>query len=151
MGKPMSKLEERAFRVVGPVFGGLHTWLYRVSDGNIGGRFAGGAPVLLLTTTGRRSGKPRTSPLLYVRDGEKLVVVASKGGAPTHPAWYLNLNANPEVEVQLGNERKKMRAETCTAEQKARYWQRLRAVYPGYQGYQDRTKRDIPVVILRPA
>ncbi len=147
----MSRTQQRMMRVLAKLAGGFHVWLYRASDGRLGGSFPGGAPVLLLTTRGRKSGKPRTSPLLFVRDGDKLVVVASKGGAPSHPAWYLNLSANPEVEAQLGGERHKMLAQTASAEQKANYWPRLRAVYPGYRDYQDRTKRDIPVVILRPA
>jgi deazaflavin-dependent oxidoreductase (nitroreductase family) len=88
--------------------------------------------------------------LLYLRDGERIVVVASKGGFPNHPAWYLNLKANPEVEVQIGDIKQAMRAETATAEKKAKYWPRLIAVYPPYQQYQARTDRDIPVVILRP-
>jgi deazaflavin-dependent oxidoreductase (nitroreductase family) len=149
--KSMTKVEQRATELWSKTFGGLHTWVYKKSGGAMGARFVGGAPVMLLTTIGRKSGKPRTSPLLYLLDGEKVITVASHGGHPRNPAWYLNLLANAEVEVQIGNERRKMRAATATAQQKERYWPRLRAVYPPYQSYQDRTDRDIPVVILRPS
>jgi deazaflavin-dependent oxidoreductase (nitroreductase family) len=152
MSKPMSSIELRALSVLSKTFGSVHTWLYRKTDGRIGSRFTGGAPVMLLTTRGRKSGLPRTAPLLYLRDGERMVVVASAmGGAPGHPAWYLNLKADPEVQVQIGDEKRSMRAETATREQKAKYWPRLIAVYPPYQAYQARTDRDLPVVILRPA
>jgi deazaflavin-dependent oxidoreductase (nitroreductase family) len=148
--KAMSKGEQRATQLFGKTFGGGHAWLYRISGGKLGARFMG-APVMLLTTRGRKSGEQRTTPLLYLRDGDKVVTVASKGGYPKHPGWYLNLQANPAVEVQIGDERRTMHAETASAEQKARFWPRLIALYPGYQGYQERTERDIPVVILRPA
>ena len=150
MSKPMSTMEQRALSVFSKTLGSLHTWLYQKTDGKIGSRFTGGAPVMLLTTRGRKSGLPRTSPLLYLRDGERIVVVASKGGFPNHPAWYLNLKAHPEVEVQIGDLKQSMRADTATPAQKAKYWPRLIAVYPPYQEYQARTDRDIPVVVLRP-
>ena len=154
MTRPMSPIEQsalRALNVFSRTFGTVHTWLYQKTDGRIGSRFTGGAPVMLLTTRGRKSGLLRTSPLLYLRDGERIVVVASKAGSPSHPAWYLNLTADPEVQVQIGDEKRKMRADTATREQKSKYWPRLIAVYPPYQAYQARTDRDIPVVILRPA
>jgi deazaflavin-dependent oxidoreductase (nitroreductase family) len=150
MTRPMSKLEQRATHVVGKTLGGLHTRLYRMSGGRIGSHFVHGAPVMLLTTRGRKTGLSRTIPLLFLRDGEKLVAVASKAGYPSHPYWYLNLQAEPEVSVQIGSEARTMRAQTATAEQKARYWPRLCAIYPPYQHYQDRTDREIPVVIFRP-
>jgi deazaflavin-dependent oxidoreductase (nitroreductase family) len=147
----MSSIELRALNVLSRTFGSVHVWLYQKTDGRIGSRFTGGAPVMLLTTRGRKSGLPRTSPLLYLRDGERMVTVASMGGSPNHPSWYLNLQADPDVQVQIGDEKRAMRAETATREQKAKYWQRLIAVYPPYQAYQARTDRDLPVVILRPA
>ena len=146
-----SPIEQRAFNVVSRTLGSLHTWVYRKSEGRIGSHFTGGAPVMLLTTRGRKSGKQRTSPLLYMRDGDRIITVASKGGSAKHPAWYLNLLQTPDVIVQIGNERISMRAGAATPEQKAKYWPRLIAVYPPYQSYQARTDRDIPVVILRPA
>jgi deazaflavin-dependent oxidoreductase (nitroreductase family) len=150
MPKEMSKSEQRVVQAVTKTLGGFHTWLYRLSDGRFGSMLPGGLPALLLTTRGRKSGELRTSPLLFLRDGEKVILVASKGGFPEHPAWYLNLQAHPEVEIQLGSERIKMRAETATPEKKARLWPRLCALYPPYQGYQAKTDREIPVVILRP-
>jgi len=150
MAKAMSTAQQRIMQVVGKTIGGWHTWLYRKSDGRLGGTFPGGLSALLLTTRGRKSGELRTTPLFYLRDGEKLIIVASKAGFPTHPAWYLNLEAEPKVEVQLGHEKRTMRAETATPEKRARLWPRLCALYPGYQDYQARTDREIPVVILRP-
>jgi F420H(2)-dependent quinone reductase len=146
-----SPIEQRALKVVTKTLGSLHAWVYQKSEGRIGSHFAGGAPVMLLTTLGRKSGKARTSPLLYMRDGDRIITVASKGGSSNHPAWYLNLQQTPEVTVQIGNERLSMRACTATTAQKAKYWPRLIAVYPPYQSYQARTDRDIPVVILKPA
>jgi deazaflavin-dependent oxidoreductase (nitroreductase family) len=137
-------------KVVVRVMSTLNTWAYRATGGRIGGKFLGGAPVMLLTTIGRKTGKPRTTPLLYMRDGENLICVASKGGMPHHPVWYRNLQANPEVETQIGTEFRRMRATTTTPEQKARYWPRLVALYPDFDNYQARTERDIPVIILSP-
>lgn len=123
--------------------------LYRATGGSVGGSH-GGAPVLLLTTMGRRSGKARTTPLLYLADDGALVVVASYGGAPKHPAWYLNLSANPEVEVQIRRDTERRQARTASAEERARLWPRLVAMYGSYAAYQKRTVREIPVVILGP-
>ena len=127
-----------------------NTWVYCLSGGRLGGRFRGGAPVLLLTTIGRKSGQPRTAPLLYLEDGENLVIVASKGGMSHHPVWYLNLEANPDVDVEIGNQRRRMRARRASAEEKAKLWPRLVAMYRDYDDYQARTDRNIPVVILSP-
>lgn len=127
-----------------------NVWAYRLSGGWLGGRFLGGAPVLLLTTVGRRSGQPRTAPLLYLSEGDDLVVVASKGGMSHHPLWYRNLEANPRVEVEIGNQRRTMVARPATATEKATLWPRLVAMYRDYDAYQARTERDIPVVILSP-
>jgi deazaflavin-dependent oxidoreductase (nitroreductase family) len=129
--------------------GALHTALYRLTGGRIGGRLYG-APVLLLTTRGRKTGKTRTTPLLYLEDGDRLVVVASKGGAPRHPAWFLNLTADPEVTVERGRERLPMRAHEADEEERARYWPQVVAMYPGYAGYQEKTSRRIPLVVLEP-
>jgi deazaflavin-dependent oxidoreductase (nitroreductase family) len=131
------------------VFVKVNLALYRATGGKVGGTF-GGAPVLLLTTTGRRSGKRRTTPLLYLSEGSDVVVVASYGGAPKHPAWYLNLRANPEVEVQIGREIERRRARAATAEERSRLWPRVVAMNPSYATYQQRTEREIPVVILAP-
>ena len=128
----------------------LHTFWSRVSGGWIGGRF-GRAPILLLTTTGRKTGRQRTTPLLYYQDGDDLVVIASKGGDPKHPTWYLNLKAQPTVEVQVGRDVTKVTARTATAEERARLWPLVTKMYPQYESYQRRTRREIPVVVLKPS
>ena len=128
----------------------FNTWVYRVSDGRFGARFAG-APVCLLTTQGRKSGQRRTVPLLFLADGDDLVVVASQGGAPAHPGWYFNLVADLTAEVQLGGRRFAVTARTVGAEERATLWPRLVAIYPPYEAYQHRTPRSIPVVRLSPA
>jgi deazaflavin-dependent oxidoreductase (nitroreductase family) len=127
----------------------LHAGLYGLSGGRIGGRF-GKAPILLLETTGRKSGKRRTTPLMYVSDGESLVLVASNGGAPNHPAWYLNLQANPEAAAQVRSERRQLRARDATTEERERYWPQLAAIWPSYEDYQRKTTRKIPLVVLEP-
>jgi deazaflavin-dependent oxidoreductase (nitroreductase family) len=126
---------------------GLHSLLYRSSNGMIGGTIAN-SPVLLLTTTGRRSGKQRTVPLLYLPDGRNFVLVASNGGAVRHPNWWLNLQTTGEAWIQVKRIRRRVKAEQASAAEKERLWPRLTAMYPGYQRYQEITDRDIPVVIL---
>jgi deazaflavin-dependent oxidoreductase (nitroreductase family) len=123
---------------------------FRANGGKLGGMFEG-RPVLLLTTTGRKSGQPRTAPMMYLRDDGHLYVFASKGGAPSDPHWYRNLVADPEVRVQVGAERFAATARTASAEEKARLWPVMTAVWPDYDTYQTRTDRDIPVVVLTPA
>ncbi len=133
-------------RLVRPL-GRFHVRLYRLTGGRFVGR-VGKAPILLLTTIGRRSGEPRTAPLLYLKDGDRLAIVASFGGQPKHPIWYLNLTANPEVHVQVGREQFKATARTAGVEERARLWPRLVEMYPGYAGYQEKTDREIPIVLL---
>lgn len=128
----------------------LNTWAYRATSGRLGGRFRGGAPVMLVTTTGRKTGRRLTQPLLYLRDGDRVVTVASKGGMDHHPLWYRNMVAHPQVDVQIGAEKKSMLARTASAAEKTALWPRLVAMYPDYDAYQARTERDIPVVILEP-
>jgi len=126
-----------------------HEFWYRMTGGFIGGRF-GKAPILLLTTTGAKTGKRRTMPLLYYPDGENLVIIASFGGSDNHPGWYVNLRKNPKADVQIGRETKAVVAETAGAEEKARLWPLVVNMYSQYAEYQTRTKREIPVVVLRP-
>ena len=128
-----------------------NTWLYRVSGGKVGSRFLAGAPVLLLTTTGRKSGLPRTQPVLYLVDEDRLVIVASKAGMAKHPMWYLNLCATPAVQVEVGDTATHYEARTADADEKAELWPRLVAMYPDFDSYQSWTERDIPVVILEPS
>jgi deazaflavin-dependent oxidoreductase (nitroreductase family) len=131
-------------------FSAANRVLYRLSGGKVGGTMKG-APILLLTTKGRKSGKPRTMPLLYLRDDGRLVVVASSGGSPGHPAWFLNLRDDPSVEVEIGRNRERRRARVATAEERAPLWPRVVELYQGYDSYQRKTTREIPLVILEPA
>ena len=128
-----------------------NVWVYRLTGGRLGGTFLRGAPICLVTTTGKRSGQPRTVALLYITDGDDLVVVASKGGMSKSPAWYHNMRANPGVEVQLGTNTRRMRARRASDAEKAALWPRLVAMYRDYDDYQARTTRNIPVMILSPA
>ena len=128
----------------------MHVRIYRLTGGRFVGR-VGKAPILLLTTIGRRSGEPRTSPLLYLRDGDRLAIVASFGGNRKHPVWYLNLAANPAVQVQVGRERFAATARTATPDERKRLWPQLVAIYSGYTGYQEKTTREIPIVLLERA
>lgn len=127
----------------------VHTRLFRLSGGKIGGRMAG-CPVLLLTTKGRKTGKERVTPLLYIPDNENFVLIASNGGVPNHPAWYWNIQANPEVEVEVGGRKLRVRAEDVGGAERERLWTKAVGMYAGYADYQKRTERQIPVVILRP-
>jgi deazaflavin-dependent oxidoreductase (nitroreductase family) len=124
-----------------------HIRRYVETDGREGQEW-GGVNTLLLTTRGRRSGKLRRTALIYGRDGERYLVVASQGGAPANPSWYLNLVDNPDVEVQVGAERFPARARTATAEVKPALWRIMTSIWPAYDQYQARCQRAIPVVIL---
>jgi len=124
-----------------------HSALYRATGGKIGNKTFG-CETFLLTTTGAKSGKQRTAPLLYLKDGKHFVIVASHGGSPTHPAWFVNLTKHPEATVQVGREVMKVRARRATHDEKARLWPRLTKFYKGYEVYQGHTKREIPVVVL---
>lgn len=132
------------------VFVALNVWVYRLSGGRVMGRM-GAAPILLLTTVGRKSGRKRTVPLLYLEDAGRFAIVASYAGSPRHPAWFLNLEANPKVDLQVRSRRFSATARQASAEEKAQLWPRLVAIYPAYADYQKRTTRDIPVVIVSPA
>ena len=138
-------LNNRVFiRVVSVV----HRTLYRASGELIGGHTGG--PVLLLTTVGRKSGRSRTTPLLYINDGASWVVVGSKGGDARHPAWWLNLKANPVGKIQVKRKLVPVRAREATEEERAALWPRFVEMYSPYEKYRRRTRRKIPVVILEP-
>jgi len=126
-----------------------HLALYRLTGGRILGS-AVGMPVLLLTTTGRRSGKPRTTPLTFLRDGTDFVVIASNGGADRPPDWSLNLDHDPRATVEIGTEKLIVTARTAAAQDRERLWVAITATYAGYARYQERTTRPIPVVLLTP-
>ena len=132
----MASLISRVGNVMGRTLNKTHSSVYRRSDGRLWGTMFGG-PVLLLNTTGRKSGQRRSTPLLYVRDGEDFVLIASNGGAPRHPAWYLNLML-------------RVRAKEVGGEEKARLWQKMVEMYPSYDDYQKKTKREIPLLVMRP-
>jgi deazaflavin-dependent oxidoreductase (nitroreductase family) len=128
----------------------LNTWAYRRNNGEgLGGTFQN-IPVALLTTTGRKSGQPRISPLYFHRDGNIVVVAASKGGSDTNPMWYLNLKADPKVTVQIKKEVLALTARDATEEERAKYWPRLVEMYPTYNDYQSWTDRVIPLVVCEP-
>ena len=131
------------------LFYGIHRAIYRLSSGRIFSRSLG-CPVVLLTTTGRKSGEPRTAPIFGFAEGQSVVVVPSNAGKKHYPAWYFNLRANPLAKVQLGSEIRTVRAREATSEERERLWLRLVTHYGGYQVYRERTERHIPVVILDP-
>lgn len=129
------------------LFGKEHVARYQETDGAEGHEWQG-TVTLLLTTTGLRTGKERTTPLIYQTEGDAYIVVASKGGADDHPLWYKNLQANPEVKVQVKGDKFRARARTATPEEKPALWRKMTAVWPAYDEYLEKTSRDIPVVVL---
>ena len=140
-------LTERSSPLLNRVFG-AHATLYRATGGVLGHRIPGLRPMLLLDHLGATSGTRRTTPLLYVRDGEDVVLIASKGGHPKHPAWLHNLRANPETTVQIGSERIPVRAREARPAERARLWRKAVDAYRPYEDYQRRTDREIPILVL---
>lgn len=130
------------------LFGQEHVQRYRETDGEEGHDWQKGSKVLILTTTGRKSGEKRDTPLIYETNGDSWVVVASKGGAPEHPAWYLNLQADPEAEIQVKADRFPVRARTAEGEEREELWRLAARQWPDYDDYQQKTDRQIPVVVL---
>ena len=130
------------------LFGDAHVRRYRETGGEVGHIWKRGAKILLLTTTGRRSGQPHTVPLIYENDGDRYVIIASKGGAPADPGWYRNLRKHPEVEVQVLDDVFAARARVAEGEERERLWQLGTRQWPDYDAYQTRTDREIPVVVL---
>lgn len=128
----------------------VHRFLYRATGGRIGARLAN-VDVLLLETVGRKTGQVRTTPLLYVRDGQRWVVVASNAGDARQPAWWLNLQSRPEARIQVRDEHHPVRARSATAEESEQLWPKLVAAYKYYDDYKERTSREIPIVVLEPA
>ena len=133
------------------MFGAEHVRRYRETGGGVGHIWKEGSTILLLTTVGRTSGEKRTTPLIYARDGEHYVIVASQGGAPEHPGWYRNLVKNPDVELQVLDEVFPARARTASGEERDRLWAKANEIWPHYDEYQRRTDREIPVVVLERA
>jgi deazaflavin-dependent oxidoreductase (nitroreductase family) len=131
------------------LYGAEHVRVYRETDGERGYRWKRGAPILLLTTKGRRSGEERTTPLIHRTDDDRWVVIGSQGGAPDDPGWVKNIEADPDaVEIQVKGERIPVRAWVAQGEERDRLWKRMNEVWPDYDKYQERTDREIPVVVL---
>lgn len=139
--KVLSRLHVRAYRASGGRLGG--TW-------RIGSAFRRGVPICLLTTLGRTSKEPRTTPLLYMADGDRVVLVASQGGLPRHPSWYHNITATPEVTVRIKSSLRRMRARVADEPERAELWRRLVQLYADFDSYQSWTNRTIPVVVCEP-
>jgi proline iminopeptidase len=130
------------------LFGQKHVQRYRETDGQVGHLWKRGSKILLLTTKGRKTGKATTTPLIYENDGENYVIVASKGGAPEHPGWYRNLAKSPDVEVQVKDDVFSARARVAEGAERERLWKLVNQQWPDYDAYQQRTEREIPVVVL---
>lgn len=126
----------------------IHQFVYRISDGKIGSYF--GAPTLLLTTTGRKSGQSRTTPLYYVEDANQWAVVASNAGSEHHPAWFLNLQAMPSAKIQIREKQFDVQFRVANKEERDRLWSQFVDIFAGYQTYQNETEREMPIVILAP-
>jgi proline iminopeptidase len=135
-------------RTAEQLYGQEHVRRYRETGGEVGQIWKEGATVLLLTTKGRKTGRETTTPLIYAEDGDRYIVVASHGGAPTHPGWYRNLVRHSEVEVQVGDDTFFARARTTGGEERERLWRLANEVWPHYDEYAKRTERVIPVVVL---
>jgi proline iminopeptidase len=133
------------------LFGKEHVRRYRETGGEVGHKWKRGSKTLLLTTKGRKSGEPRTKPLIYEQDGDRYVIVASKGGAPEHPDWYRNLEDDPNVELQVLDDVFPARARTAEGEERDRLSQHVNEQWPDYESYQTKTDREIPVVVLERA
>jgi proline iminopeptidase len=133
------------------LYGEDHVRRYRETGGEVGHIWKEGSTILLLTTKGRKTGQPRTTPLIYAEDGDRYVVVASKGGAPEHPGWYENLARDPDVEVQVKDDVFRARARVAEGEERERLWRRANEVWRHYDEYQQKTEREIPVVVLERA
>jgi deazaflavin-dependent oxidoreductase (nitroreductase family) len=145
----LMSLADRSWPILRRVMDG-HTLIYRATNGLVGHRIPGLPPMLLLDHVGAKSETKRTTALLYIKDGPNVVIVASKGGHPKHPAWFHNLRANPDTTVQIGTERRPVSTRVATPEERTRLWPKAVAAYSGYRGYQERTEREIPLVILEP-
>lgn len=135
----------------------LNTWAFKATGGRLGSKWRGGSnrfsappPVGILTTIGRKTGEPRESPLLFLREGSRVVLVASQGGRATNPMWYLNIQANPRVSFQIKNEVLELTARDATDAERAEYWPKLDAIYPDFANYRTYTDRKIPIILCDP-
>jgi F420H(2)-dependent quinone reductase len=148
--RPWTPSEERIATVATRAMSFVNRVVFQLSGGRLGAKFLRGAPVCLVTTKGARTGRMRTTPLIYLAESSNVVLVASKGGMSHHPAWYHNLEKHPECRVQIGARVRRMTARRANDAEKAQLWPRLVAIYPDYDDYQARTQRNIPVMILSP-
>ncbi len=148
--KPMTPAQERITRLIMRAFSKANVWVYRVSGGRLGAKFQGGAPVMLVSMMGCKSGKLRTTPLIHVSNGDDVLLVASQGGMAKNPVWYANVVANPEVTVQVGSTTRRMRARQVDDSEKQALWPVICAVHPDFEAYQQRTERNIPVFVCSP-
>jgi deazaflavin-dependent oxidoreductase (nitroreductase family) len=142
-------LADRTWPLLRRLMGG-HTVAYRATRGVVGHRVPGLPPMLLLDHVGAKSGQKRTTPLVYTREGNQLLLVASKGGHPKNPAWFHNLKANPDTSVQVGSERRPVRARVARPEERGRLWDKAVSTYSGFDDYRRRTDREIPLIVLEP-
>ncbi|MCV7179146.1 nitroreductase/quinone reductase family protein [Mycolicibacterium sphagni] len=140
-------LKRPAMRPVTRAFSTMHAWAYRLTKGRAQ---SSKYPTMLLTVTGRKSGKPRTVPVIYIEDGDRFVIAAAYSGSDTDPTWWLNLQANPEAVARVSETTTRVRATVATTEERPRLWEKLVAMYPYFTDYQQRTSRSIPVVVLTP-
>jgi deazaflavin-dependent oxidoreductase (nitroreductase family) len=147
----MDPFQERLGRMTVQVMTGLNNVAFRLSEGRVGGEVPSGAPICLLTTTGRKTGRPRTIPLLFLWSDDDMVLVASNGGMSRPPYWYLNILDDPMVDVSVADWQQRRRARILSDEEKAIHWPRLVDAYMHFDSYQQRTERNIPLVMLSPA
>ncbi|CAJ1495544.1 nitroreductase family deazaflavin-dependent oxidoreductase [[Mycobacterium] burgundiense] len=157
MANPPSGLNSKSAGVIIKWMSRFNTWAFHATGGRLGAKWRGGSnrfsappPVGILTTIGRKSGEARESPLLFLREGDRVVLVASQGGRATNPMWYLNLRANPAVTFQIKSEKLKLTARDATAAERAEYWPKLDAIYPDFANYRSWTDREIPIVLCDP-
>jgi len=139
----------RPLRLAMKYFARAHIWAYRRTDGRIGAKLLW-FPAALVTTTGRNSGRPRTTPTLYLDDGDRVILPASFGGRDSDPAWYLNIESNPQVHLQIRDRHLDLIARDATQEERKRYWPKLIRMYPPYRGYRQAADRVIPMVVCEP-
>ncbi|MBW2712751.1 MAG: nitroreductase family deazaflavin-dependent oxidoreductase [Deltaproteobacteria bacterium] len=151
--KPYSPFQESFGNAVVKFMSVIQTWIYKKSGGKRGNKFLQGADVALLTVVGRKSGKERTTPLLFLEDGDNIVIVASKGGFSQSPQWYFNLKANPDAKIQIGSQVREMKAHEASPDEVAKAWPRLVKIYSDFDEYKVRAEmceREIPLMVLTP-
>lgn len=149
--KPIDPRLNGIIRGVMKLYTRLNVFVYRASSGRLMNRFPNGSPICLVTMTGNRTGKRRVIPLIFIPHGDDVLLVASQGGMSTHPVWFHNLRAHPEISVTAGGRTRRMRARLASSEEKARLWPAAVAAYPDFTVYQARTARDIPLFVCSPA